>query len=44
VVRRAREDDGEDSNVEIYDPDPELTVGDILRVAKQTIEMLVRKQ
>jgi hypothetical protein len=44
VVRRAREGDGEDSNVEIYDPDPELTIGDIVNVARQTIEMLIKKQ
>jgi hypothetical protein len=44
VVRRAREGDGEDSNVEIYDPNPELTIGDIVIIAKQVIEMLVKKQ
>jgi hypothetical protein len=44
VARRAREDDGEDSNIEIYGPDPELTIGDVVSTAKHVIEMLIRKR
>jgi hypothetical protein len=44
LVRLAREGYGKNSELDIRDPDPELTVGDVLKRAKEVIEPFVRKQ
>jgi len=43
-VKLLRNGHGEESEVDIRDPDPELTVGDIFNTAKTAIESLIRKQ
>jgi len=44
VVTLTREGPGEESNLEIYDPNPELAVGDVVNTAKRVIESLVKKR
>jgi hypothetical protein len=44
LVRLAREGYGKNSELDIRDPDLDLTVADILGLAKEVIQSLVRKQ
>jgi len=43
-VRLAREGPGKGSELDIRDPDPELTIADIFELAKEVIQFLVRKR
>jgi hypothetical protein len=44
VVRLVREGYGKDSELDIRDPDPDLTVWDVVSYAKEVIQSLVRKR
>ena len=43
IVRLVREGYGKDSELDIRDPDPDLTVADVFGLAKEVIQSLVRK-
>jgi hypothetical protein len=44
IVRLVREGPGKDSEVNIRDPDPELTVADVASYAEEVIQALVRRR
>jgi hypothetical protein len=43
IVRLVREGYGKDSELDIRDPDPDLTVADVVSYAKEVIQSFVRK-
>jgi hypothetical protein len=44
IVRLVREGYGKDSELDIRDPDPDLTVWDVVSYAKEVIQSFVRKR